>query len=242
VRDAATRSQSTNNLKQIALSFHAFHDANKRLPGNGGDIANPKYKAEAQASDSFSGSWGFMILPYIEQALMFQNVDRKTGVPTFMCPGRPRPQVETSNGGGAWTDYFYNNQMANEPDKPASFPKYKINTIPDGSSNTIMLGHGNINKKQYTSDKNVTLSTNIFKGGTTGTIRSIGNDKERPVILAPDSDNDPTIGSWGGPFRQGLLVSLYDGSVRMVSYRCSAATFRNALTPADGNPLGSDWD
>jgi hypothetical protein len=73
-------------------------------------------------------------------------------------------------------------------------------------------------------------------------MRSIGNDKERPVTLAQDSDNDPTIGSWGGPFRQGLLVTMYDGSARTVSYSCSAATFRDALMPADGNPLGADWD
>src|SRR5205807_78612 len=66
VRDAAARSQSTNNLKQIALSFHSFHDANRRVPGNGGNVVgnNIKYKADAEGGNATSGSWAFMILPY----------------------------------------------------------------------------------------------------------------------------------------------------------------------------------
>src|SRR5262245_51070799 len=35
VREAAARTQSTNNLKQIGLAMQSFHDANKRIPFNG---------------------------------------------------------------------------------------------------------------------------------------------------------------------------------------------------------------
>src|ERR1044071_1215994 len=35
VREAAARTQSTNNLKQIGLSMQSFHDTNKRIPYNG---------------------------------------------------------------------------------------------------------------------------------------------------------------------------------------------------------------
>jgi type II secretory pathway pseudopilin PulG len=249
VRDAAARSQSTNNLKQIALSFHNFHDANRRLPGNGGNVVgnNIKYKADAEGKNSASGSWAFMILPYIEEAATFNDVDRTRAIPVYQCPGRQRPGVETSNGGGAWSDYFYNNYIAADRAKPDSYPKYTLANIPDGSSNTIMVGHGNIDTTQYKSDKDVTLCTNIFKGGTTGTMRSgvdigKGNDKRGAVTIAKDSDKSPTIGSWGGPFRQGLLVSMYDGSVRTVSYSVTVGTFRDALDPDDGNPLGADWN
>jgi type II secretory pathway pseudopilin PulG len=249
VREAATRTQSINNLKQIGLAFHSFYDNYKRLPGNGGNVVgnNIKYKADAEGKNPDSGSWAFMILPYLDQQPTFDKVDRTREIAVYMCPGRGRPALETSNGGGAWTDYFYNNYMAKDPAKPDSYPKYKLSNIPDGSSNTIMVGHGNIDTTQYKSTKDVTLSTNIFKGGTTGTMRSgndigKGNDKMGAVTLAPDSDTAPTIGSWGGPFRGVTLVSMYDGSVRAVSYSCSVTTFRIALMPDDGGVLGGDFD
>jgi prepilin-type N-terminal cleavage/methylation domain-containing protein len=36
-REAARRSQCTNNLKQLGISFHNFHDALNRIPSNGFD-------------------------------------------------------------------------------------------------------------------------------------------------------------------------------------------------------------
>jgi prepilin-type N-terminal cleavage/methylation domain-containing protein len=146
VREAAARTQSINNLKQIALATHNFHDVTKRLPFNGSDTAvgNVKYTAAAKGETFTSGSWGFQILSYIDQDQMFKNVDRKTGVAVYMCPGRGRPNLETSNGGGAWTDYFYNNYL-NDPmqaDKPNVADKERTFAgITDGTSNTVMYGH-----------------------------------------------------------------------------------------------------
>src|SRR5580658_10502407 len=76
VREAAARTQSTNNLKQIALAFNNFHDANKRLPFNGinatsKNIGGVTYYENAQPGTVTSGSWGFQILPYIDQQPMF---------------------------------------------------------------------------------------------------------------------------------------------------------------------------
>src|SRR5262249_51493114 len=115
VREAATRTQSINNLKQIALAMHGFHDANKHLPFNGSDTAAPgvKYSAAAKANDYHSGSWAFQILPFIDETPIFTRVERNAAVRAYLCPGRGRPGVETSNGGGAWSDYFLNNALNN---------------------------------------------------------------------------------------------------------------------------------
>src|SRR5262245_23366332 len=70
VREAAARAQSKNNLRNIALGFHQFHDAHKRLPFNGGARNQPgqQHSARARPGAINSGSWGFQILPYVGQS------------------------------------------------------------------------------------------------------------------------------------------------------------------------------
>lgn len=101
VRSAAARTSSTNNLKQLALACHGYHDANKWLPFNGtnGSIAQGK---------TTSGSWAYQILPHIEQQAMFDAQqsttmpkDWNTPIKTFLCPLRGRPGYFTGSMGGA---------------------------------------------------------------------------------------------------------------------------------------------
>ena len=94
---SAARTQSTNNLKQIALSFASFHDVNNRLPYNGTIPAAP--------GDEKSGSWAFQILPYIDQAPYVQRPEsghRRPGVHV------PRPWPKSYLHHRPWTDYAIN--------------------------------------------------------------------------------------------------------------------------------------
>jgi prepilin-type N-terminal cleavage/methylation domain-containing protein len=43
------------------------------------------------------------------------------------------------------------------------------------------------------------------------------------------------------PRYMAILVAMVDGSVRSVAYNVSSTTWTNAVNPADGHPLGSDW-
>ena len=111
VREAATRSQSQNNLKQIVLAFHGAHDAHACLPQNGGNITVAPYNETGrlgaaspgtgvgdptQGLGDQTGCWAYAILPFVEQSAAFN-----AGVPTtpgpggqnaalkvFICPGR----------------------------------------------------------------------------------------------------------------------------------------------------------
>ena len=78
VREAASRISCTNNLKQLALACHAYHDAYKKLPtGQYGDYDKPSAFG-GPFENSMAWSWLAFILPYIEQG----NVYRQGGIPT----------------------------------------------------------------------------------------------------------------------------------------------------------------
>jgi prepilin-type N-terminal cleavage/methylation domain-containing protein len=64
VREAAARAQCQNNLKQIGLAVHSYHDANRKLP--------PAFVANVQLS------WHVLILPYVEQNTLLQVMDTTT--------------------------------------------------------------------------------------------------------------------------------------------------------------------
>jgi prepilin-type N-terminal cleavage/methylation domain-containing protein/prepilin-type processing-associated H-X9-DG protein len=70
VREAAARTQCINNLKNIALASHGYHDANKVLP---------------PGNDQRMASAMVYILPYIDQQSMFSAFDLTTG--TFWFSG-----------------------------------------------------------------------------------------------------------------------------------------------------------
>src|SRR6187401_823487 len=61
-REAARRSQCTNNLRQIGIAFQNFHDVNNRfMPLLGANVNG-------------SWGWGASILPYLEQDNLFKAI------------------------------------------------------------------------------------------------------------------------------------------------------------------------
>jgi prepilin-type N-terminal cleavage/methylation domain-containing protein len=63
IREAAARTQSQNNLHQIGLATHSFHDICHYLPSAYGYY--PEYPPQK------TGAWNFVLLPYLEQDTIY---------------------------------------------------------------------------------------------------------------------------------------------------------------------------
>jgi prepilin-type N-terminal cleavage/methylation domain-containing protein/prepilin-type processing-associated H-X9-DG protein len=101
VRESAARAKCANNLKQIALGLHNYHDVNLHMP--------PGYVATSATDDpnfDCAPGWGWasFILPYLEQNALYSQIATAvnnnismtssttvasaiaTSIPTFICP------------------------------------------------------------------------------------------------------------------------------------------------------------
>lgn len=246
VRTAAARTQSINNVKNIVLACHAFHDANKVLPYNGTDAGAPNSPAWANKDVRGSGSWAYQILPYIEQTAMHQSQTGVAltswsggGVPAYLCAGRGRvPAGLDGTAPGPYTDFIINcwvNDPVNGNDETAD-SKCTLVRIPDGSSNTILFGGLYMQTDDYgkTTSNTTSPRNSIFRGGEEGT-GSEQNDGSTSAKFLRDSLVDMGDNTWwGSAFGEGCPFGIADGTVRMIPY---GVNLRGGLLPNDGANL-----
>jgi len=97
-REAARRTQCNNNLKQIGLALHAYHDTHQRMPP--GWIAQHPTTRQPYWLGQPGWGWAARLLPFIEQQNVSQNLidfdrpitdpindeARLANIPTYRCP------------------------------------------------------------------------------------------------------------------------------------------------------------
>jgi prepilin-type N-terminal cleavage/methylation domain-containing protein/prepilin-type processing-associated H-X9-DG protein len=108
VREAAARLQCSNNLKQLGLALHNYHDTNNGIPpscwkksiqdpttGGAGTITN----AQNNPYNPAALHWSFLLLPYMEQDNLYKTIP--AGPPPAPPPGSGSspPNLQTS---AAW--------------------------------------------------------------------------------------------------------------------------------------------
>ena len=113
-REAARRMSCSNNLKQIGLALHMYHDTHKRLPP--GWIAfNPSTGQQHWFGEPGWG-WAARILPYMEQGTVYETLidltkpitdsvhqqARLTQLSVFRCPSDTGDGTFTLQGGGPY--------------------------------------------------------------------------------------------------------------------------------------------
>ena len=124
-REAARRMQCSNNLKQIGLALHNYHDGHRSFPKvwyywNGNSNGTDK-----QPAGFYSGlGWRVMILPFMEQGNLYNqfnfslpihsNVGTpsnlslvQTPVQTYLCPSDPVGPLTKSGNQYLWSNWCF---------------------------------------------------------------------------------------------------------------------------------------
>jgi len=210
----AGRMQSANNLKQIALAMHNFHDANNGFPAAA--ILDAKGKPLL--------SWRVAILPYIEEDNLYRqfkldepwdSAHNKKLLPlmprTYAPPIRGKPLVENATYYQVFTGPDTVFDLKQAQGNGALTLGMRLTNITDGTSNTAMVVEA-AEPVLWTKPDDVEF------------------DLKKPV---------PVL---GGLFKAGYHVALCDGSVRFVSRtKIKPDTLRAIVTPSGGEVIGNDF-
>lgn len=250
-REAARRTQCKNNLKQIGLAMHNYHDVYTTFPmGANGQIYGPLVA----------------ILPYLDQAnlqelydfdLYYTHADNRVAIDTtvnaYLCPSmvikRNIPEVAcdepgapasyglsmgTHNGGSADSDGMFSGYNGFTTPRPV-----RIRDVTDGTTNTIMAGEFNFQLEDY-------LWSSFTCSALAGQSRWGAHRwaPGYPGVSLGSTDGDFNVNLtanrevWRSDHPGGAQFLLSDGSCRFVSENVDADILDNLAARADGNVIG----
>jgi prepilin-type N-terminal cleavage/methylation domain-containing protein/prepilin-type processing-associated H-X9-DG protein len=230
VREAGYRASCCNNLHQIGLAMHGFHESYKHFPQGGIEVrtlrlpnGKPRYPKGRQLA------WSAYILPFMEEQSLYARIDFKKAfdspenataaaevVSTYICPSIPRSSYLRS--GRAACDYggIYGERISGPNSPPKGVMLYdrpiRIVDIVDGTSFTLM-----ISEDYYGNDMQWINALNVY-------------DVSAAVNTAPEND----IHSYHRGGANGLMA---DGAVRFLSEDMDLTILAAICTRDGGEPV-----
>jgi prepilin-type N-terminal cleavage/methylation domain-containing protein len=265
VREAAARMKCGNNLKQIGIACHAYHDANGYMPPGG------YYPWGAE------GSWPYRILPFVEQDNLAKlntgnNVDPlryQPGPKIYNCPSRRNTAAVPAQGnrylmdyasatpatagqpsawdefwygdvwGMSWTSSAYNGVIVrggpNANGQGWNGGKSTMTSITDGTSNTLMISEKRLDSRNYYSG-DWHDDCGWGDGWDPDVIRYTG----QATGQNPAQDAQGVSGyQFGSVHSSGIVALMADGSVRTINYSIDPFTFNALGTRNGGEVMGN---
>jgi prepilin-type N-terminal cleavage/methylation domain-containing protein len=264
VREAAGRSQSQNNLKQLGIAMQSFADARQgELPPGYGVVPDGNYGG--WQGTQAEGTVFFHMLPFMEQTNMW-NAGATNG-----NGGKLSMQLQWSGQSRTVKSFMANNDptinIGNNPDSvsyqgnalalwnpPGSYgwaaTRFPAG-ISDGTSNTIAFAEAYT--QTAANGPGGPYGGNPFQWDSryAGCLNSAGplymastsyNPPFTPPGMNPQSINSAPAACLPNAFNaSGIQVGMFDGSVRNVGVGVSVTTWFYANHPSDGAVLGPDW-
>jgi prepilin-type N-terminal cleavage/methylation domain-containing protein/prepilin-type processing-associated H-X9-DG protein len=253
-REAARRMQCSNNLKQVALALHNYHDVHGLIPP---DYIDMPYRPEA-----WNWTWAALVLPFIEQQPLHASLDfigqpvddhnlalLATPLPVFRCPSDISPRLESliefstfklatvPNDSYALNESIHGAFTFWEPERP----RFRFSDVTDGLSNTLLLAEttlGSFDLFGVRLRSSTTWSTTLIAAGdwpneyyffSTVICWGVASPKEKITWFDPCSYHPG-----------GAQFAMFDGSVRFLSATGGNSKTVYALsTPSGGEPIGS---
>ena len=267
VREAAARTQCVNNMKQVGLALHNYHDASQKFP--------PGYASAFDATGNDTGpgwGWAAHALPQMEQDNLFRLIDLKqpveaaanaqarvVTVKSFLCPSDTPPQQafpvgpRSASGQLASTTCtvapanYVGNFGVGEPGVDGDGVFYRNSTvrigdITDGTSTTLMAGERSFLHAESTWAGAVTGSNQT---ATPGSPLPMQTENASNFVLAHtgetyDGPASPReINHYTARHTGGGNFVFADGHVAYLSRSTTYATYKALSTRSKGESIST---
>jgi len=250
-RNAARANQCKNNMKQLGLALHNYHDVHSVFP--------PGWVSHTPFANSPSAfGWQVFILPFIEQAVLYDkfefsvpvgkeafgkmfngNVLEKIIIPTYRCPEDTTAPLNTMRGGWAVSNYsgnFGSNPAPRlAPNGAAEF--WPGNLITPLRTNGIFWWCSSVRIRDIrdgtsntlmVGERGVTSAAGIWAGVRSN---SIETDQLTDCSFGNEINSNP--GAFSSLHPEGSFFLMCDGAVRFLSERLDSRAI-NPEFPAGG--------
>jgi len=241
-----------NNVGQLGLAIHHYEYNREHLPPG---VTNPTGPVLNQRTGQHI-SWIVRILPYMELKNIHANIDIDAGayspinsaassvqILPILCPSSPDADTTSQqNSTSALTSYagsYHDVEAPIDSDNDGLLflnSKVRYSDIPDGSSNTILIGE----KLAFSDDLG-------WMSGTRSTLRNTGdfaipNPKRRGSATSGIEIPTDQNGGFGSHHYSGANFGFADGSIRFLSRSIDRNLFQNLGNRHDGAMLGGVFE
>jgi len=173
VREAANRLSCRNNLKQIGLAVHNYHDTFGYFPRGGAyPWAGRTVPFDPAIDRKDTIGWPYHILPFIEQSNLYelnkgvgaggQTQCEQQGLKVYACPARRAPTK------GLWACFLMDYASATPANAPGTWDQYWFGEIWPSSANPLPGSNGTYRGiiVRYTTKKERITFASISDGAT----------------------------------------------------------------------------
>ncbi len=255
VREAAARTQCHNNLKQIGLALHNYHDRHNAFP--------PGYSSRVAMDGTDLGpgwGWASFLLDDLEQGNVLRQIDPKVDVAApahatprtrilkvFLCPSDEEIRTFVTAGAAnvevAHANYvgvFGTNEIEDNPSAGnGTFfrnSRVRIADMTDGTSNTFTVG-----------ERSSTIALATWSGAIPGAEVPLRRDPSQTeghfLLVLGRGDHEPNspsahIDDFYSGHTQGVNCLYGDGHVRIIANSINLAVWSAIQTRAGGEVVG----